>query len=124
LFIGGTPILWVGTFDNWLIACETILSLGARVLVPGHGPPTDDEGVRGVMRYLTYVRSEARERFDAGMDAEAAADDIDLGEFADWGESERIAVNVEAAYREFDPGREAASVPELFMRMARWKDRH
>lgn len=124
LFIGGTPILWAGTPRTWLSACETILSLGARLLVPGHGPPTGDDGVRGVMRYLEYVRHEARKRFDAGMDAEAAADDIDLGEFADWSESERIAVNVESAYREFDPEREPVPVPELFVRMARWRDRH
>ncbi len=94
------------------------------MLVPGHGPPTGDAGVRGVMAYLEYVYAEARRRFDAGMDAEAAADDIELGEFADWSDSERIAVNVESAYREFDPGREPAPVPELFMRMARWADRH
>ncbi|HEY7629450.1 MAG TPA: MBL fold metallo-hydrolase [Thermoleophilaceae bacterium] len=124
LFIGGTPIVWEGTYQNWLDACETILSLEPRLLVPGHGPPTDEQGVRGVMRYLEYVRAEARKRFDAGMDAEAAADDIDLGEFADWSDSERIAVNVEAAYREFDPGREPPAVPELFVRMARWSDRH
>jgi glyoxylase-like metal-dependent hydrolase (beta-lactamase superfamily II) len=124
LFIGGTPIVWQGPFQNWLDACEAILSLDARVLVPGHGPPTDDEGVRGVMAYLRHVYAEARKRFDAGMDAEAAADDIDLAEFADWSDSERIAVNVESAYREFDPGRVPAPVPELFMRMARWADRH
>jgi glyoxylase-like metal-dependent hydrolase (beta-lactamase superfamily II) len=124
LFIGGTPIVWHGTFRNWLDACETILGLGARVLVPGHGPVTDDEGVRGVMRYLEYVLAEARTRFDAGMDAEAAADDIPLGEFSDWSDRERIAVNVESAYREFDPSRPVATVPELFMRMARWSDRH
>jgi glyoxylase-like metal-dependent hydrolase (beta-lactamase superfamily II) len=124
LFIGGAPIAWAGTFQNWLDACETILSLDARVLVPGHGPPTDADGVRGVMRYLEYVRAEARKRFDAGMDAEAAADDIDLGEFADWGDNERIAVNVDSAYREFDPAREPTLAPELFMRMARWAARH
>jgi glyoxylase-like metal-dependent hydrolase (beta-lactamase superfamily II) len=124
LFIGSTPIVWAGTFQNWLDACETILSLDAPVLVPGHGPITDASGAREVMRYLEYVRAEARKRFDAGMEAEAAADDIDIGEFSDWADRERIAVNVEAAYREFDPSREVAPVPELFMRMARWSDRH
>ncbi|HEY2601903.1 MAG TPA: MBL fold metallo-hydrolase [Thermoleophilaceae bacterium] len=124
LFIGGTPVVWQGSYRNWLDACQTILSLDARLLVPGHGPPTDAEGVRGVMRYLEYVYAEARKRFDAGLDAEAAADDIELGEFADWGERERIAVNVESAYREFDPAHEPAIVPELFMRMARWSERH
>ena len=124
LFIEGTPIAWQGPIQNWLDACESILALDTRLLVPGHGPVTDASGVRDVMRYFEYVREQARERFDAGMEAEAAADDIDLGDFADWGDRERIAVNVETAYREFDPSREPASVLELFVRMARWHKRH
>ena len=58
------------------------------------------------------------------MDAEQAADDIDLGDFAAWGEAERIAVNVETAYRELDPSRPDRERPELFIRMARWAARH
>jgi cyclase len=58
------------------------------------------------------------------MSAEDAADDIDLSEFAGWGDAERIAVNVETAYRGFDPTREPAPIPELFVRMARWSARH
>jgi cyclase len=124
LFIEGTPIAWHGPIQNWLDACEAILALHARVLVPGHGPVTDASGVRDLMRYFEYVRVQARQRFDDGMDAEAAADDIDLADFADWGDQERIAVNVETAYREFDPSREPVPVPELFTRMARWAKRH
>jgi cyclase len=77
-----------------------------------------------VQRYLTYVRDQARARFDAGMDAVAAADDIDIADFRDWGDPERIAVNVETLYRELDPSRPEASVPELFLRMAAWAARH
>ena len=124
LFIDGTPIMWAGPVQNWLDACDRILAYGARVLVPGHGPVTDDSGVRDVQRYLTYVRDAARERFDAGMSAADAADDIDLSDFADWGDKERIVVNVETLYGEFDPAREAATPPELFIRMAGWRQRH
>jgi glyoxylase-like metal-dependent hydrolase (beta-lactamase superfamily II) len=124
LFIEGTPIVWAGPFENWLRACDRILALDARVLVPGHGPVTDASGVHDVKRYLTYVRDEARARFEAGMDAADAADDIDLSDFAGWGDPERIAVNVATAYRELDPSRPEPSRPELFMRMARWAARH
>jgi cyclase len=41
---------------------------------------------------------EARQRFEVGMTAEDAADDIELIEFRDWGDPERIAVNVETLY--------------------------
>jgi cyclase len=124
LFIEGTPIVWAGPFANWLAACDRILALGAHTLVPGHGPVTDASGVHDVKRYLTYVHDEARARFDAGMDAEQAADDIDLSDFAGWGDPERIAVNVAAVYGEFDPSRPAPTVAELFVRMARWASRH
>ena len=123
LFIDGTPMVWAD-LSNWLAACDRILELGASVLVPGHGPVTDASGVHDVRRYLSYVREQARIRFDAGMDAAAAAEDIDISEFADWNDSERIAANVVAAYREFDPSGPAVSAPELLMRMAGWLARH
>jgi hypothetical protein len=80
--------------------------------------------VRDVHRYLTYVRDQARVRFDAGLDPQAAADDIDISDFADWGDPERLAANVVAAYREFDPALPAPSPPELFVAMAGWRARH
>jgi cyclase len=124
LFVEATPIVWAGPFSNWLAACDRILDLGARTLVPGHGPVTDASGVHDVKRYLTYVHDQARARFEAGMDAGQAADDIDLSDFAGWGDAERIAVNVETVYRELDPAREEPPKPELFLRMARWASRH
>ena len=124
LFIEGTPIMWAGPASNWIAACDRILELDARTIVPGHGPVTDHGGVRDVQRYLAYVRDEARKRFDAGLDAEAAADDIDISDFRDWGDPERIAVNVATVYRELDPSLPAVSPPELFVRMAQWSARH
>ena len=94
------------------------------MLVPGHGPVTDASGVRDVQRYLTYVRDQARKRFDAGLDPQAAADDIDISAFSDWGDPERLAANVVAAYRELDPALPAPSAPELFVAMAGWRARH
>ena len=124
LFIDGTPIVWAGPIANWIAACERIIALDARTLVPGHGPVTDNDGVRDVKRYLEYIRDEARARFDAGMGPREAADDIDLGDFADWGAPERVVQNVEAVYGELDPGRPAASKIEIFGGMARWAKRH
>ncbi len=101
LFVEGTPIVWEGPVANWIAACDRILALGAEVVVPGHGPITDRRGVEAVRAYLAYVTREARVRFEAGLDAATAARDIPLGEFADWGDRERIVVNVDTLYREF-----------------------
>jgi glyoxylase-like metal-dependent hydrolase (beta-lactamase superfamily II) len=124
LFSGGTPIVWQGPIQNWLDACDRIESFQPRVLVPGHGPVTDTSGLADTRRYLEFVRDAAHARHRAEMTADDAADDIDISQFRDWGEPERIVVNVEAAYRELEPDRPVSSPPELFLRMARWAARH
>jgi hypothetical protein len=78
---------------------------------------TGKEGPRQVRRYLEYVRDQAIERHRAGLSAMEAALDIDLGEFSDWGERERIVINVDSIYAELDPSYERASPPELLTRM-------
>jgi cyclase len=123
LFIEGTPIVWA-SLSNWIAACDAILALDARVLVPGHGPVTDASGVADVRRYLTFILAESRLRFEAGMDPMAAADDIDISDFAGWEDPERVAANVFAAYREIDPTRPAMTPPQLFAEMARWSAAH
>ncbi|HLH65167.1 MAG TPA: MBL fold metallo-hydrolase [Solirubrobacteraceae bacterium] len=123
LFAGGTPIAWA-SLSNWLSACDWIMQLGAGTLIPGHGPVTDSSGVADMRRYLAHVRDCAAECFAAGLDPGAAADEIDISDFSDWGEPERIAVNVLAAYRELDPSLPEPTAAELFARMADWRARH
>ena len=101
LFIDGTPIMWEGPVANWIAACEKIADLDPEVVVPGHGPLTDTRGALAVRDYLTYVRDEARKRFDAGLSIREAAHDIALGDYSAWLDSERIVVNVATLYREF-----------------------
>jgi cyclase len=124
LFSGGTPIVWHGPVQNWLDACDRIESLAPRALVPGHGPICGTDGLADTRRYLGYVRDQARARRRVGMSAAEAADDIDISDFRDWGDAERIVVNVETVYRELEPGRPPPSPPELFLRMAHWAARH
>src|SRR5215211_934146 len=92
LFIGGTPIVWAGPLSNWVAACDLMLGMDVETVVPGHGPVTDKRGVAEVRDYLTFVAAEATARHDAGMTAWEAAQDISLGQFAQWGEFGRIAV--------------------------------
>ncbi|MET0805344.1 MAG: MBL fold metallo-hydrolase, partial [Acidimicrobiales bacterium] len=122
LFIGGTPLIWDGPVQNWLDACDRILGLGCEVIVPGHGPLTDADGVRATAGYLHFIRAEATARHEAGMSATEAAWDIDLGDFGDWGEAERVALNVDAVYREIDPAYETPGVLALFTLMAEIAD--
>ncbi len=118
LFIDCTPIVWEGPISNWVAACRRIEAMDVAHIVPGHGPITDRQGVERVREYLEFVQREAKLRYDAGMSAEQAAQDIDLGSYRDWGESERIAVNVDTAYREFTADAQRTDIFELFRQMA------
>ena len=118
LFIGGTPIVWAGPLSNWVKACDLILGMDVETVVPGHGPVTDKAGVAQVRDYLSFVEVEAAARFAAGMSDWDAACDIALGEFGEWGERGRIAVNVATVYRSLDPAYRAPDVIEMFRRIA------
>jgi len=118
LFVDGTPIMWAGPVQNWIDACRRIVEMDVETVVPGHGPITDERGVAAVQGYLEYVRDETRKRYDAGMDAFEAAKDIALGDYASWGDAERIAVNVDRLYREFSGDDSAPDVATLFGQMA------
>jgi glyoxylase-like metal-dependent hydrolase (beta-lactamase superfamily II) len=118
LFIDGTPIMWAGPVQNWVDACRRIVEMDVETVVPGHGPITDKRGVAAVQGYLEYVRDETRRRYDAGMEAFEAAKDIALGDYASWGDAERIVVNVDRLYREFSGDGSAPEVATLFGQMA------
>jgi cyclase len=117
LFIDGTPIAWAGPVANWIRACDRILGLDAEVIVPGHGPITDKDGVKRMQDYLAYVDGEARKRHAAGMNSWEAAQDIALGSFGAWEDPERIAVTVDTIYREINADTSHRNMTELFGRM-------
>jgi glyoxylase-like metal-dependent hydrolase (beta-lactamase superfamily II) len=123
LFIGGTPIVWAGPLSNWVAACDLMLGMDVDTVVPGHGPVTDKAGVTAVRDYLSFVDREASARHANGMDAFDAARDIAsvIGateDFSQLGEFGRIAVNVEAVYRQLDPDHRSPDLVEQFRRMA------
>lgn len=119
LFIDGTPLMWAGPVANWIAACERICQMDVDVIVPGHGPITDKAGVRRVADYLAYINTEARKRYEAGLSILDAVQDIALDDYTDWGDAERIAVNVDTLYREYSGQTEATPVIELFELMAK-----
>lgn len=118
LFNGGTPIVWAGPFDNWIAACDRIIDAAWTTIVPGHGPLATADDVRAMRDYLVWLLDEVRPRQEAGMDVDDTIADIDLGQWADRGESERLAVNVDTAFAQLDPSHQRADVMTNFTRMA------
>ncbi len=102
-----TPLAFEGNIPGWVTALHAIESMGdVDTIVPGHGPIGDKDRVRELRTYFEVITTEARKRFDAGMDEDATARDIPLGQFAAWGEAERIVPNVYRLFAGFrgDPG--------------------
>jgi cyclase len=103
LFVGGTPIAWAGPIDRWIAALDRILDLDVDVIVPGHGPVSGKPEVADMRAYLVTVSDQARQRFEDGLDVDAAIASIELGRFADLPEHGRLAQNVLNVYQQLDP---------------------
>jgi cyclase len=103
LFVGGTPFALMGSISGWLAALDRLRAFGARTLVPGHGPVcSDNKAIDDVERYLRFVQETARRAKSAGLSPLDAAQQTDLGEFAELADKERIVGNLHRAYAELD----------------------
>jgi cyclase len=118
LFHGAHPIAWAGPVSNWIAACDRILGLDVDVIVPGHGPLADKAAVGDLKAYFEYLYEQARACHGEGMTPVEAARSIALDRWAEWGERERLAVNIATIYRELDGDAEPASALVSFQQMA------
>jgi len=118
LFSEAHPIAWAGPVSNWIAACDRILAMDVEVIVPGHGPLAGADAVRELKAYFEYLYAEARTCRAEGMTPLQAARAISLARWADWGESERLVVNVANIYRELAGEQEPQSPVVAFEQMA------
>jgi cyclase len=103
LFVGGHPIIWAGPVANWIAALDRILAMDVDVVVPGHGPVTDKDGVREMRSYWVELEEAAQVLWKEGLSPLQAARQLRIDRAAGWGEPERLVVNISACYRDFDP---------------------
>jgi cyclase len=104
VFNGGTPFLLMGSVAGAIDVLENVVApLGATTTVPGHGPVFHDRGpLDATLDYLRFVLDLAARGHAAGIAPLQAAQDTDLGRFADWPDAERIVGNLHRAYAELD----------------------
>lgn len=118
LFLDVCPLVWDGTVTNWLAAIDEMLALEPAVVVPGHGPVSDADGLRSLAGYFTLLASQGRTLHDAGVSVDAAIERLDLGPYAGWVDIERTALNLRQVYRELDGDTSELSPIEAFGAMA------
>lgn len=100
IFNQGTPFVAMGSVSGSLEAIKRLRELGAETIVPGHGSVCGPAVMDDIEAYLTFVQATAKVAFDAGLSPLDAAREADLGRFAPWHDSERLAGNLHRAYSE------------------------
>jgi cyclase len=112
IFNGGTPFVLMGSVAGAINVLQQVIApLGARTVVPGHGPVfTGTEPIERTVDYLRFVQRTAAGGQAAALTPLEAARDADLGPFAQWPDAERIAGNLHRAYAELPAAPAGASV--------------
>ena len=112
-FIGSTPLVWEGSLLNWIETVGRIAALKPQTIVPGHGPITDIDGLRSMEAYLGHVVAQGAELKDNGLTPEEAAREIDVGNYADWSDPERVVLNLMRLWLELDGRRPSERIDTM-----------
>jgi len=108
LFAGDIAFYWVAPFchnahpTKWMEACDKILSMDVKTIIPGHGPIGGKKELEDMANYIAVFKNEARKRYDDGLSAGKAAASISLGRYDAWiGAQDRLVMNTVRFYHEF-----------------------
>jgi cyclase len=88
--------------SSWISICDRIAGMDVERIVPGHGPLGGKQQLAEMADYLRLLRVEAKKRWDKKMTAGQAAADITLGKFDNWIGPERIIMDTDRFYMEFE----------------------
>ena len=99
-FFYSMPLAAAGKIGGWLRVIDRVMDMDIDLIVPGHGPPGGKRELEDEREYFEFVMNETKRCFDQGMTPEQALEDIDLGPYRQWLDSERLIANVGVVYRE------------------------
>ena len=97
---GATPFVAMGSMSGSIEAIRQLRELGARTIVPGHGPVGGPELLDRTEGYLRWVQRLAYQGLSAGIGPLEAARGADRGEYEHWLDAERLVPNLRRAYAE------------------------
>jgi glyoxylase-like metal-dependent hydrolase (beta-lactamase superfamily II) len=87
----------------WAVALDKIIELNPRVIVPGHGGLCDVEYVKKLRGYFDFVLKEFDKHYEQGKDPVEITKEIDITEYANWLQPERLSTVIEALAAGRDP---------------------
>ncbi|GIF16988.1 MBL fold metallo-hydrolase [Actinoplanes teichomyceticus] len=106
VFAGLTPLVFMGSVTGALAVLDWLAAFEPEVLVPGHGPVLTGDDITRVLdehrRYYHLVLRAGADGVERGLSPLDAARGVDLGEFADWADRERIVLNLHRYYVDHD----------------------
>jgi cyclase len=103
LFAGGTPFVLMGSIRGILRTFDDLEALGATTVIAGHGPIGGPEIIDRNRKYLQFVQRAAVEAKSAGLTPLEASRELELGQWAELLDPERIVGNLYRAYLELNP---------------------
>jgi cyclase len=99
-----TPLVFMGSLTGALRSLDWLAGFQPDRIVPGHGPLIDGADFANVLatheRYYRLIEDAARTGLRDGLSPLAAARRVDLGEFAELPDAERVVLNLHRAYAE------------------------
>ncbi len=110
VFNGGTPFVVMGSVAGSIEALRLVKGLQPDVIVPGHGAPGGLETLDRCLAYLEWIQSNAERAVAAGLSPLEAARELDLGEFGELLDPERLAGNLHRAFAECRGARPGAPI--------------
>ena len=116
---GATPFVLMGSVSGSIAAIDHLGTLGAEVIVAGHGPVAGPELLGRTADYLRWLQGYAAAAYAAGRSPLEAAREAELGPFAELLDPERLVGNLHRAYAELrgeEPGA-VLDVPPVFAEM-------
>ncbi|MCB0045702.1 MAG: MBL fold metallo-hydrolase [Caldilineaceae bacterium] len=83
LWVDQHPYMAQGNTLEWLAALELIRDLGAKVLVPGHGPVCEPDATHRVAEYIVFMRGRVRDYYREGKTKNEAKSGL-VSEMVEW----------------------------------------
>ncbi|MEV5878597.1 MBL fold metallo-hydrolase [Streptomyces sp. NPDC052101] len=122
---GVTPFCPMGSVSGSLETLRELRSLGARIVVPGHGPVGGPELFDADEGYLRRLQRLAAQGLAAGSSPLQTAREAGPGPYAGLLDAERLVPNLHRAYAEALGGRpgDPLDIPALFTEMTHYHGR-